>query len=142
MDSRFSSRTVIGNQSRNIGFSALSAILVAAIPKCPLCWIALMSALGVGSAVNSNWLQPLAVALLFLPVSVLLLGARRRRGYGPFFLGLVAVIAMYLCKFRLNYDFGVYLSGATLLAASVWNIVPKHQATANIQCDCHAQPRH
>jgi mercuric ion transport protein len=142
VDSGFPSHTSISNQSRNIGFSALSAILVAAIPKCPLCWIALMSALGVGSAINSNWLQPLVVALLFLPVTVLLAGARRRRGYGPFFLGLVAAIAMYLCKFRLNYDVGVYLSGATLLGASVWNIVPKHQAADNIQCHCRTQPRH
>jgi hypothetical protein len=142
VDNGFSGQTAIRNQSGNIGFSALIAILVAAIPKCPLCWIALMSALGVGPAINSNWLQPLVVALLFLPVSVLLAGARRRRGYGPFFLGLVAAIAMYLFKFRLNYDFGVYLSGATLLGASVWNIVPKHQATDNTQCHCPAQPRH
>jgi hypothetical protein len=142
VDSGFPSHTASRNQSRNIGFSALSAILVAAIPKCPICWLALMSALGVGSVINSNWLQPLVVALLFLPVSVLLAGARYRRGYGPFFLGLVAAIAMYLCKFRLNYDVGVYLSGATLLGASLWNIAPKHQAADDIQCDCQAQPRH
>jgi hypothetical protein len=141
VNSGFPGHTVPRNQSRNIGFSALIAILVAAIPKCPICWIALMSALGVGSAINSNWLQPLVVALLFLPVSVLLIGARRRDRYGPFFLGLVAAIAMYLCKFRLNYNFGVYLSGATLLVASIWNIVPKNQEAANIQCYCKAQPR-
>jgi hypothetical protein len=138
----FSGHTAIRNRSGNIGFSALIAILVAAIPKCPLCWIALMSALGIGSAINSNWLQPLVIALLFLPLCVLLVAARRRRVYGPFFLGLVAATAMYLCKFRLNYDFGVYLSGAILLGASVWNIVPKHEATDNIQCQCPAQSRH
>jgi hypothetical protein len=142
VDSGLPIHTAIRNQSRNIGFSALSAILVAALPKCPLCWIALMSALGVGSALNSTWLQPLIIVLLFLPVSMLLAGAHRRRGYGPFFLGLLAAIAMYLCKFRLNYDFGVYLSGATLLGASVWNIVTKQQEAANIQCHCPAQPRH
>jgi hypothetical protein len=142
VDSGFSDPTAVRNQSRNVGFSALSAILVAAVPKCPLCWIALTSALGVGSAINSSWLQSVVIALLFLPVSVLLFGARRRRRYGPFFLGLVAAIAMYLCKFRLNYDVGVYLSGATLLGASVWNIVPKHQAAEGVECHCKAQPRH
>jgi hypothetical protein len=100
-----------------------------------------MSALGVGPAINSNWLQPLVVALLFLPVSILLAGARRRRGYGPFFLGLVAAITMYLCKFKLNYEFGVYLSGAALLGASVWNMVPKAQVAADIRCDCQAEAR-
>src|SRR5262245_43330232 len=93
------------------------------MPKCPICWMALMSALGVGSTINSSWLQPVAIALLLLSVSALYMGARRRQGYRPFFLGLFAAIALYFSKFKLNYDIGVYLGGVTLLGASIWNAV-------------------
>jgi hypothetical protein len=124
-------------RSSNVGFATLTAILVAAMPKCPLCWLALMSALGVGSVINLAWLQPLAVALLCLSVSMLLVRARRRGGYGPFMLGLVAAGAIYLSKFILNYDPGVYLSGATLISASVWNTLPKRRrATTDTRCHC------
>jgi hypothetical protein len=98
--------------------------------------MALTGALGAGSAINSYWLQPLAVALLFLSLSALLLRARRRHGYGPFWLGLIAAAAIYLCKFRLDYTIGVYLSGATLLGASIWNALPKRRAGDNIECRC------
>jgi hypothetical protein len=96
-----------------------------------------MSALGVGSVINSAWLQPLAGALLFLSVSMLLMRARRRGGYGPFMLGLAAAGAIYLSKFILNYDPGVYLSGATLISASIWNTLPKRRrATTDTRCHC------
>jgi hypothetical protein len=131
-----SSQIAIKGSSRNVGVSALAAVLVAATPKCPLCWMALTSALGVGSVVNSAWLQPLAVALLFTSLGVLLARARRRRSYGPFFLGLLAAVAMCVSKFRLDYDVGVYLSGATLIAASVWNAVPGRQAAGDARCHC------
>lgn len=124
------------SQTSNVGFSALTTILIAAMPKCPLCWMALMSALGVSSTINSNWLQPLAGALLCLSISVLLVRVRHRRGYGPFWLGLVAAGAIYLSKFRLHYDSGVYLSGATLLAAAIWNALPRRQAADNTRCRC------
>ena len=119
------STEAIRNQSRNIKLSALVAVLIAAMPKCPICWMALVSALGAGSVINASWSQPLAAVFLFLPVSFLLARARRRHGYGPFFLGLIAAIAIFLCKFRLNYDIGVYLGGAILLGASVWDALPK-----------------
>jgi hypothetical protein len=130
-------RIAVKHRSSNVGFSALTTIFVAAMPKCPLCWLALMSALGVGSVINSAWLQPLAVALLFLSVSMLLGRARRRGGYGPFMLGLLAAGAIYLNKFILNYDPGVYLSGATLISASIWNTLPKRRrATTDTRCHC------
>jgi hypothetical protein len=83
-------RIAVKSRSGNVGFSALTAILVAVMPKCHFCWVALTSALGVGPVINSDWLQPLAVALLFLSLSALLVRARRRGGYGPFILGLAA----------------------------------------------------
>ena len=125
------------SRSRHIGLSALTTIIIAAMPKCPLCWLALMSALGIGSTVNSAWLQPLAAGLLFLLLSVLLVRAHRRRVYGPLCLGVVAAVVLYLSKFRLNNDVGVYLSGATLIGASIWNARPPREAANETQCQCH-----
>src|SRR5258706_1870305 len=123
-------------QSGTIGFSAIPTLLVAAMPKCPICWMALMGALGVGSTINSDWLRPLAVTFLVLPVGALFVRARRRSRYGPFFLGLLAATVMYLCRFSFNYELGAYLSGAALVGASVWNSAPKRRPTDDFQCHC------
>jgi hypothetical protein len=123
-------------QSTTIGFSAIPTLLAAAMPKCPICWMALMGALGVGSTIHSDWLRPLAVMFLALPVGALFVRARRRRRYGPFILGLLAATTMYLSKFSFNYDIGAYLSGAALVGASVWNVLPKHRPTDDFRCRC------
>lgn len=136
MDHRLSGQLDVGSRSKNIGLSAVTTLLIAAMPKCPICWMALMSAIGAGSTISSSWLQPAALAMLLISVSALLLRARSRRGYGPFILGFVAAVSLYLFKFSLNYDPGVYLSGATLVGASIWNSLPKRQASANVHCDC------
>jgi hypothetical protein len=130
------SRAVLKHSSGGIGVSAISAVLLAAMPKCPLCWIALMGALGVGPAIRSVWLQPLAIILLLLPITALLIRASHRRGYGPFFLGLVAAASMYLFKFRLDQDAGFYLAGAVLLGASIWNALPRRTPAGGGQCHC------
>jgi hypothetical protein len=66
----------------------------------------------------------------------LLVRARRRRSYAPFVLGLLAAVALYVCKFSFNYDLGVYLSVATLFAASIWNTVAKSRQADEVRCRC------
>ena len=136
MDNGVPSHAALRRPAEHIGLSAVTVVVLAAMPKCPLCWMALMSALGVSSIINSQWLQPLAITLLLLSVGALFVRARSRHGYGPFCLGLVAAVAMYLCKFRLDSEIGVYLGGATLLGASIWNALPKRQAADKIHCHC------
>jgi hypothetical protein len=123
-------------QSGGIGLSAIPAVLTAVMPKCPICWMALMGALGMGSTIGSDWLRPLAITFLLLPVSALFIRSFRHGGYGPFFLGLTAAVAMYLCKFWFFYDVGAYLSGGALVAASVWNAVPKRRPADDLRCHC------
>jgi phosphate/sulfate permease len=95
-----------------------------------------MGALGVGSTISASWLQPVAMGLLLLSLSALLVRARRRHSYAPFVLGLLAAVALYWCKFRLNNDLGVYLSMAMLLAASVWNSVAQSGRADDVRCRC------
>jgi hypothetical protein len=123
-------------RSGSVGVFAVPTIVAAAMPKCPICWMALMSAFGVGSIINADWLRPLTITLLLVPMGALFIRARRRGGYGPFFLGLIAAITMYVSKYRFYFDVGAYLGGATLVAASIWNAVPKHRPEDDSRCQC------
>lgn len=106
------------------------------MPKCPLCWLVLMSTLGIGPVIGSQWLQPIMISLLVLSTAGLFVRARRLSVYGPFILGVTAAIAMYLCKFKFNYDIGVYLSGVILVSAAVWNVMAKPRRKDDAQCHC------
>jgi hypothetical protein len=66
------------------------------------------------------------VTACFLAVSVGALGFRagRRRGYGPFAVGLLAGVLLLAGKFALDSDVAVYGAIALLVAASVWNAWP------------------
>lgn len=125
----------LANASRPIGTSAVPALLTALMPKCPICWMALMSALGVGTTVSAGWLRPITLGLLLLPIIPLVISARRSGRYGALLLAVVAASSMYFCKFQLFYDPGVYLSGLVLVGASIWNVVIKRR-TNEVRCHC------
>lgn len=130
------------NRPSGVALSAVTTALVAVMPKCPLCWMALTSALGVGSTINSSWARPLAVALLFLSTGLLFVRARRRGGHGPFYMALAAACAVYLSKFHLGYEAGVYLGGAALVGASVWGAAPRRRQPApDLRCQCRTAER-
>ena len=95
-----------------------------------------MSTLGIGPVIGSQWLRPIMIFLLLLSTTGLFVRARRLAAYGPFITGLTAAIAMYVCKFVLNYDAGVYLSGVTLVTAAVWNVTKRPQRDDDVQCQC------
>ena len=122
--------------SKGIALSTLSTAFLAVMPKCPLCWLALMGTLGVGSIVSPQWMQPLAISLLLLPISVFLLCAYRTHRYGPLYLALGASVAMYLCKFHLNFAAGMYLSGMAMLGAGIWSAVVTRQANKSSVAKC------
>lgn len=98
-----------------------------------------MSTLGLGSIVTSYWMHPMAISALILPLGVFLLCAFRSRSYAPFYLALAAAAGMYLGKFLVNSDVGFYLSGATMVGASIWNFVATRQAASKDSADtkCH-----
>ena len=125
----------LANASRPIGTSAVPALLTALMPKCPICWMALMSALGVGTTVSAGWLRPITLGLLLLPIIPLVISARRSGRYRALLLAVVAASSMYFCKFQLFYDPGVYLSGLVLVGASIWNVVIKRR-TDEVRCHC------
>lgn len=100
------------------------------LPKiaCPVCWPAyagLLSTIGLGFMVpNLTYLLPLTVAFLLIAVGTLAFRARRRRGYVPFALGILAAGFILLGKFYLASNPVLYVGLGLLILASVWNSWP------------------
>ncbi len=108
---------------------ALPGLGVSMLPKlvCPACWPAyagLLSTVGLGFLLSTVYLLPLTVVFLVLALTVLAFRANKRRGYGPFVLGLVAGSAVLLGKFVLESNLIVYSALGLLVIASLWNAWP------------------
>ena len=74
---------------------------------------------------QTAYLLPLTVLALVLAVAGLGFRAGRRRGYGPFVLGLGAAVGLVTGKFVMDSNLAVYASIAALVSSSLWNAWPK-----------------
>ncbi|REJ66665.1 MAG: MerC domain-containing protein [Planctomycetota bacterium] len=113
--------------------AVLPAIGIAMLPKlaCPACWpayVGVLSTLGLGFLIHTKYLLPLTALFLIAAVAALGCRARRRRGYGPISLGLVAAIVVILGKFVFSFDPAMYGGIALLVGASLWNSWPRKLA--------------
>ena len=110
--------------------AAVPGIGAALLPVglCPACWPAyagLLGSLGLGFLFEKTYLLPLTAFFLLVAVGALAYKARARRGYGPFFLGLLASAIIVTGKFLLETQPLVYAGVGILIAASFWNAWPK-----------------
>lgn len=105
----------------------LPGIGTALLPKCAICWpayAALASSLGVGFLTSAEYLLPITFGALAVALWALAFRARRRRGYGPFWLGVAASGVVYAGGFQYPSDPTMYTGAALLMVASVWNVWP------------------
>jgi len=121
----------------------LPSIGVALLPKlaCPACWPAyagLLGAVGLGFLVNSKYLFALTAVFLLVAVGALGFRARGRRGYAPFFLGVVAAIGVMAGKFLFDSNAIMYGGISLLVIASLWNSWP-HRVVGHGSCPSCAQ---
>jgi hypothetical protein len=122
-------------RNRQVSGSALAmlpALGMSLLPTlaCPACWPAyagFLSALGLGFLLNTTVLFPLTAAFLAIALSALAFRARRRRGYRPFALGLLAAGVVLAGKFFFESDAAMYGGLAVLFAASIWITWPAGQ---------------
>lgn len=122
--------TVAAAGGWRLGLAALPGIGAALLPKvaCPACWPAyagFASAVGAGFLLDTRYLLPLTAVFLAVAVAALAFRAPRRRGYGPFAVGLVAAAAVLAGKFVAESDAATYSGLALLVAASLWNGWPR-----------------
>jgi len=121
------------------GLLALPGVGFSILPKlaCPLCWPAyagVLTSIGLGFLISAAYLLPLTAAFLFLAVAALAFRANKRRGYGPFLLGVVAGIAVLLGKFAWESKVTMYTALGLLVVASLWNAWPLHEAAICPEC--------
>lgn len=114
------------------------AVGLSLLPKvaCPACWPAyagFLSSVGLGFLIDTSYLLPLTAAFLAIAVGALAFRARRRRGYRPFVIGLLASAVVLIGKFSFESDAAMYIGLVVLVAASLWNSWPKRA-----EADCPA----
>ncbi len=109
---------------------AVPGIGLSLLPKiaCPACWPAyagLLSSLGLGFLIpNAKYLLPMTATFLVLAVGMLGFRARRRHGYVPLALGILAASLILFGKFSLASNPVLYVGLGLLILASVWNSWP------------------
>ncbi len=117
------------------GFLALlPAIGLALLPRliCPCqmpAYVGLLGSLGLAFLAKTVYLLPVTVTFLTFAVGGLLVGARRRQGYGPFVAGAIGGFALLLGKFVFVWDPAFYGGASLLLIASLWNAWPSARPT-------------
>lgn len=107
----------------------IPAIVIASVPNlaCPACWPAhagVLASLGLGFLLHEAYLLPLTVTFLLLAAIPLAISCRRRRGVGPFALGIMASATVLVGKFAMKADLVMFIGIALLIAASIWNVWP------------------
>lgn len=120
-----------------LNVTLLPALLVAALPKCPLCLVAyagVLGTLGLDPFLYRTWLMPVTLVFSAATLAVLAFRAPCRRGYRPFVVGSVAVALIVAGKFVFDNTPLLVAGMALLLAASVWNAWPKKEKAAYCHC--------
>jgi hypothetical protein len=79
---------------------------------------------------QTAYLLPLTVLSLVLVVVALGYRANRRRGYGPFALGVGAAVGLVVGKFVMDSNVVVCGGITALLGASLWNAWPTRLRTS------------
>jgi len=120
---------------RNTLGTMSGATLIAFLTRllCPACWPAyagLLSSMGLGFLLKTAWLLPLTTVTLVFVLGSLAFRANRRRGYGPFMLGLLGAGALLVGQFVCSLgtamsEWGIDGGALLLVAASVWNGWPR-----------------
>ncbi len=122
------------------------AIGMSLLPKvaCPACWPAyagVLGALGFGFLLDAAYLLPLTSVFLTIALGALAFRAKRRRGYGPFLIGVTAATVVLIGKFAFDSDAAMYVGVAALVCASTWNSWPRRsQETCPACASPHEQP--
>lgn len=130
-----SSAPAAAGRAPSIGLS----VLVAVLPKCPICVAAnatVLGSLGLAEAASAPWMRGLAAAAVVAAVGLLGWRAERRRGYRPFALGCAGGV-LVLAELMHRHDpvrahhaaphpqWPVWTGIALLVAASLWNAWPR-----------------
>jgi protein SCO1/2 len=111
-------------------FGTLASLGVAFFPKCPVCWAAYLSVLGIAGLERipySSWLQPVLIAVMLINLGSLWLRGRATGRMRGFYLAGAGALAIVVSRLGPGWEnaavWGVVLTlaGSLLSALSPWN---------------------
>lgn len=107
--------------------SGLAPLAIAFAPKCPICWGAYLSTMGIAGAnlaPYSAWFRPLLVFAMVLHLWSLFRGAQHRNGLLPFFVSAAGVAVMLAFVAGTEVRGIAYVGMALILVGSMTNSLP------------------
>lgn len=118
--------------------TSLPGIGAALLPNatCPACWpiyAGILSSLGLGFLMTGPYFYLFIGILLSISLFSLAYKAKSRRGYLPFWIGLLSAITILTGKYFELSDFVFYAGAFLLIFASIWNnIRPGYKKSSEI----------
>lgn len=114
--------------------SFLSSLLAIVCPLCIPAFGALLASIGLGFALNFQFLRGLVVALLFISICSLAWSARLHKQWFIFFSGTLGAVLVYTGRY-VWFNLALMLVGAfILIGTSLWNV------RAKFACEeCHGR---
>lgn len=116
--------------AHGVGLTLLSlgsSLVIAILPKCPLCLAALagtLTLIGIDVSIlvkHPNWIFQIAFGLLGCGMLVILLRARNSGIYGPLYSAVLGVAVLMCGKFFLDSAFLTFASLLPLVVAFYWS---------------------
>jgi len=109
--------------------TALPGIGAALLPNatCPACWpiyAGILSSLGLGFLMTGSYLYLFIGILLSISLFSLAYKAKTRRGYLPFWIGLLSATIIVAGKYYALSDYLFYSGALLLIVTSIWNNIP------------------
>ncbi len=109
--------------------TALPGIGAALLPNatCPACWpiyAGILSSLGLGFLMTGSHFYLFIGILLSISLFSLAYKAKTRRGYLPFWIGLLSAVIIIAGKYYSLSNYIFYSGAFLLIVASIWNNVP------------------
>lgn len=107
--------------------SLLLNLFIAFFPKCPLCWAAYLSLIGLAGAhaiTYRPWILPLAMLLLMVNLGTLYL-QRKGRSLKPFWLSLAGSVLIVVNRLYFASTELMLFGASALLLASLWSALSK-----------------
>jgi len=109
--------------------TALPGIGAALLPNatCPACWpiyAGILSSLGLGFLMTGSYFYLFIGILLNISLFSLAYKAKTRRGYFPFWIGLLSATIIVAGKYYVLSDYVFYSGAFLLIVASIWNNIP------------------
>lgn len=91
----------------------------------PLGVAGILSSMGLGFIMVTEVMLPVTIVFMLFSVGILLRGAKKRRGYKPFFLGFCGALMIIFGNFLFKSDVVTLAGIIQLVVASIWHASPR-----------------